>query len=183
MAAVDWFGSTVVEAPPAPRTRRRPSPAPAAAPARKARSGRRVRGGILWISVFAVLLAGIVALNVAVLRANIDMNKLDRQQTQLQEQNAALASQVSAAGASLRIESAARRSASCRRPRRTRATSTSAPARRECPSANARPLERDHAARCRVLSRARSFGYERSLRPCIAWCSRPEAHKHSPKGH
>ena len=109
MAAVDWFGSTAVAAPPAPRTRRRPAPVPPVVPRRRARSARRVRGGILWISVFAVLLAGIVALNVAVLRANIDMNKLDRQQTQLQEQNAALASQVSAAGASLRIEAAARR--------------------------------------------------------------------------
>ena len=28
------------------------------------------------------------------------------------------------------------------------------------------------AARCRVLSRARSLGYERSLRPCIALADR-----------
>lgn len=109
MAAVDWFGSAEIAAPPAARPRRAPKAVPSAAPNRRVRSGRRVRGGILWISVFAVLLAGVVALNVAVLRANIDMNKLDRQQTQLQEQNAALASQVSAAGASLRIEAAARR--------------------------------------------------------------------------
>jgi cell division protein FtsL len=107
MAALDWFGSAEIAAP-AP-TRRGPRPAPAAAPRRRARSGRRVTGGILWISVFAVLLAGIVALNVAVLRANVGVNKLDRQETQLQEQNAALASQVSAAAASLRIEAAARK--------------------------------------------------------------------------
>ena len=108
MAAVDWFGSTAVADPPA-APRRRPRPVQAPAPKRRVRSGRRVTGWILWISIFAVLLAGVVALNVAVLRANIAVNKLNTQETQLQEQNAALASQVSAASASLRIEAAARR--------------------------------------------------------------------------
>jgi cell division protein FtsL len=106
MAAVDWFGTAEVAAPPAVRPRRGPRPA---APRRRVRSGRRIGGGIVWISAFAVLLAGIVALNVAVLRANIQVNKLNQKTTQLQEQNAALASQVSAAAASLRIEAAARR--------------------------------------------------------------------------
>jgi cell division protein FtsL len=104
VAAVDWFGAA--EAAPAPRTR------PAPAPRRRAKpvaQGRRLTGWIVWISLFAVILAGVVALNVAVLRANVAMNKLDRQVTQLQEQNAALASQVSAASASLRIEAAARK--------------------------------------------------------------------------
>ncbi len=104
MAALDWFGSAEVAPAPRPRT--------AAAPKRRAQPaahGRRLTGWILWISVFAVLLAGIVALNVAVLRANVGVNKLDRKAAQLQEQNAALASQVSAASASLRIEGAARR--------------------------------------------------------------------------
>jgi cell division protein FtsL len=63
----------------------------------------------VWISTFAVLLAGVVALNVAVLRANVAVNKLDQQQIELQAQNQALASQVSSAGASLRIEQAAHR--------------------------------------------------------------------------
>ncbi|TMK28362.1 MAG: hypothetical protein E6G64_09670 [Actinobacteria bacterium] len=36
-----------------------------------------------------------------------------------------------------------------------------------------RRLARDHAARCRVLSRTRTAEYGCSLRPCIAWCSRP----------
>ncbi len=39
----------------------------------------------------------------------LDVNKLNQKTTQLQEQNAALASQVSAAAASLRIEAAARK--------------------------------------------------------------------------
>ena len=109
MAAVDWFGSAEIAAPAPSRPRRAPKAAPAAAPKRRVRAGRPVGGWIVWISVFAALLAGIVALNVAVLRANIDVNKLNQQTTQLQEQNAALASQVSAASSSLRIEAAARR--------------------------------------------------------------------------
>ena len=48
------------------------------------------------------------------------------------------------------------------------------PARLSAPSGSTRLLPtHDHAARCRVLSRAHSFRYGRSLRPCIAWCSRP----------
>jgi cell division protein FtsL len=109
MAAVDWFGAAEIAAPAPSRPPRAPKAAPAVAPRRRVRAGRPVGGWIVWISVFAVLLAGVVAVNVAVLRANIDMNKLNQQTTQLQEQNAALASQVSAASSSLRIEAAARR--------------------------------------------------------------------------
>jgi len=106
MAALDWFGSTV--AAPAP-ARRRPVPVAAPpAPRRRAKS-RRLTPGIVWISVFAVLLAGVVAVNVAVLRANVGVTNLDKQELQLQAENAALASQVSSAGASLKIESSAHR--------------------------------------------------------------------------
>jgi hypothetical protein len=41
------------------------------------------------------------------------------------------------------------------------------------PAASPGSPARDHAARCGVLGRVLSLGYERSLRPCIAWCSRP----------
>ncbi|MHB8470042.1 MAG: hypothetical protein ACYDCH_09845, partial [Gaiellaceae bacterium] len=78
------------------------------AAARRA-SGRRITGGIVWISAFAVLLAGVVAVNVAVLRANIGVSRLDKQELLLQAENAALASQVSSAGASQRIEQIAQR--------------------------------------------------------------------------
>ena len=63
----------------------------------------------MWISAFAVLLAGVVALNVAVLRAHMSVGKLEKQQLELQAQNASLASQVSSAASSVRIEQAARR--------------------------------------------------------------------------
>jgi len=76
---------------------------------RRRAEGRRLTGGIVWISTFAVLLAGIVALNVAVLRSNMALNDLNKQQLELQAQNQTLQSQVSSAGSSLRIEQVARR--------------------------------------------------------------------------
>jgi cell division protein FtsL len=72
-------------------------------------AGRRLRGGLVWISLFAVLLVGVVAINVAVLRANMALNNLNQKQLQLESQNQTLASQVSSAGSSLRIEQAAHR--------------------------------------------------------------------------
>src|SRR5207302_576487 len=50
-----------------------------------------------------------VALNVAVLRVNMSLDRLNKQQIQLQAENTALASQLSSASSSLRIEQAARR--------------------------------------------------------------------------
>ena len=111
MAAVDWFATTA----PAPLPhRRRPRPAakPAAAPRRATRtraSGRRLTGGIVWISAFAVLLTGVVALNVAVLRTNMRLSRLDKQELQLRAENQALASQVSSAASARRIEATARK--------------------------------------------------------------------------
>jgi Septum formation initiator. len=104
MAALDWFAAEVAETP----VRRAPRPRPRAIPRRRA-EGRRLTGGIVWISLFAVLLAGIVALNVAVLRSNMALNDLNKQQLELQAQNQTLQSQVSSAGSSLRIEQVARR--------------------------------------------------------------------------
>jgi cell division protein FtsL len=91
-----------------PRTRTRPAAAPARVPRRRAQ-GRRLTGGIVWISVFAVLLTGVVALNVAVLRLNMSVNKLDQQELQLRAENQALASQVSSAASAGRIEATAQK--------------------------------------------------------------------------
>lgn len=105
-AALDWFAGEV--AAPAPARPRRPRAA--AAPRPRARiQPRRVRGGILFISLFAILLTGVVAVNVAVLRAHVTVNKLNEQQLQLQQENSTLAAQLSSAGASLRIEQIAYR--------------------------------------------------------------------------
>jgi len=111
VAAVDWFGATAPA--PAPVRRR---PRPVAQPVRGARrapqtraSGRRLTGGIVWISLFAVLLTGVVALNVAVLRTNMNVNRLDKVELQLRAENQALASQVSSAASARRIEATARK--------------------------------------------------------------------------
>src|SRR5207248_7290880 len=99
MAALDWFAPDV--APPPARPARRPAQKPR--PRTRPRS-RRVTGGIVWISAFTVLLAGVVAINVAVLRVNMRLNDLNQEQLQLQAQNQSLASNVSSAASSLRIE-------------------------------------------------------------------------------
>jgi cell division protein FtsL len=56
-----------------------------------------------------VLLAGIVALNVAVLRLNMTRERLDAQREQLRADNEDLASQLSSATALGRVEAIARR--------------------------------------------------------------------------
>jgi hypothetical protein len=113
VAAVDWFSvaAPLPEAAPVRRGRKPIArPAAGARPAPKTRaSGRRLTGGIVWISLFAVLLTGVVALNVAVLRTNMTVSKLDKTELQLRAENAALASQVSSAASARRIEATARR--------------------------------------------------------------------------
>lgn len=66
-------------------------------------------GGILWIVLFAVLLAGVVAVNVTVLRLNVQLDQAGRQQSQLKADIATLRSQLSSVSASARIETRARK--------------------------------------------------------------------------
>lgn len=106
MAALDWFANDAIAAPAPVRPRSRPRSVPRTR-TRARTSPRRIRGGVAWIAVFAVVLAGVVALNVAVLRVNMSVSRLDRQQLELQAQNAALSSQVSSAASAQRIEQAA----------------------------------------------------------------------------
>lgn len=68
---------------------------------------RFVSGGVVWIVLFAVLLSGVVAVNVAVLRLNLERDNVTQDTTQLQADIARLRSQLSAAAASARIEAAA----------------------------------------------------------------------------
>ncbi len=109
MAAVDWFGAAAPAMPAPARRRPRPDAAPAAPAPRTRASGRRLTGGIVWISLFALLLTGIVALNVAVLRTNMHVSRLDQQELQLRAENQALASLVSSAASARRIESTAQK--------------------------------------------------------------------------
>jgi hypothetical protein len=75
----------------------------------KARQKSRSRGAILWIAVSAVLLAGVVFVNLAVLRLNLALDKATQERAQLHASTAQLQSQLSAALASPRIQAQARR--------------------------------------------------------------------------
>ena len=67
-----------------------------------------LRSGVVWIVVAATVLAGLVALNVAVLQLNVRLDKLSQDRATLHDQNAALASQFSTAQASPLIQSRAK---------------------------------------------------------------------------
>ena len=69
--------------------------------------------------MLAVLLAGVVAVNVAVLQLNVRLDELGRERVQLQGETKRLSSQLSSASANARIESQARDEARARtrRPR------------------------------------------------------------------
>ena len=61
-------------------------------------------GGVFWIVLLAFLLAGVVAVNVAVLRLNLQLDGENREQTQLHTDIARLRSDISSAAATTRIE-------------------------------------------------------------------------------
>lgn len=84
------------------KTRKRPA-------SRKAASGRRVAGGAVWIVLMGLLLAGVVALNVAVLQLNLRFDELGQERTQLRAENAELSSKLAARASSPRTSSLARR--------------------------------------------------------------------------
>ena len=97
-----WAGTARVETPAVAPPRRRRAPRQGRAPARA-----RPFGGVLWIVVLAVLLAGVVAVNVAVLQLNVRLDELGRELVQLQVETKRLRSQLSSAAANARIESQA----------------------------------------------------------------------------
>jgi cell division protein FtsL len=80
-------------------------PRAAPRPRRSARKG--VAGGIAWIVFVTALLAGVVALNVAVLRLNVQLDDLAREKRELRAGNNELASQLAAVEASGRIQTLA----------------------------------------------------------------------------
>ena len=72
------------------------------------RERSRVTGGVIWIGILAVLLAGVVALNVAVLRLNMRYDKLGRTKVDLSAQNADIQSRLSSGAAMQKIQQQAR---------------------------------------------------------------------------
>jgi hypothetical protein len=68
-----------------------------------------VASGVVWIAVIAALLAGVVAMNVAVLRLNVQLDGAGRERAQLRADNATLASELSSAQATALTQARARR--------------------------------------------------------------------------
>jgi cell division protein FtsL len=68
---------------------------------------RKLAGGIVWIVVVAALLAGVVALNVAVLRTNLALDELNRKGAKVRAENAALTSQLASSKTTARIQQTA----------------------------------------------------------------------------
>ncbi len=93
----------------AQRPRSRPRSAPRTTPRRRKKVRSGVAGGLAWIVVAGVLLAGIVALNVAVLRLNVKLDHLNTEREQLRGGNAAILSQLSSAASSPRIQDLAQK--------------------------------------------------------------------------
>lgn len=83
----------------------------AAARARPASRPRRrtAAGGAVWIVAMGILLAGVVALNVAVLRLNLQFDELARERDKLRAESGELASELATRSASARTASLARR--------------------------------------------------------------------------
>jgi len=73
----------------------------------RSRRQPRVASGVVWILLVAVLLGGVVAMNVAVLRLNLRLDSLGRERAKLRADNAQLSSNLSSAAASNRIQSTA----------------------------------------------------------------------------
>ena len=75
---------------------------------RRARVGRGAfTGGVFWIVVVAVMLAGVVAINVLVLRLNVQLDDLRRDRAELKAEIATARAQLSSASANARIETEA----------------------------------------------------------------------------
>jgi hypothetical protein len=87
------------------------APAPARRPRARGRSRTAARpgllGGIVWIVLLAALLGGIVALNVAVLQLNVRLQQANTGKADVRARNVALAGQLSSAGSTPQVASAA----------------------------------------------------------------------------
>ncbi|MFL5963127.1 MAG: hypothetical protein ACJ757_09580 [Gaiellaceae bacterium] len=101
MASLSHAQSTIAEPVVRPRPRAKPR-----SKTRK-RTQTRARGGILWIAVSGILLAGVVFVNVAVLRLNLSLDSTNSERTKLRADNAALQSTLSRELASSHIQTRA----------------------------------------------------------------------------
>jgi len=63
----------------------------------RSKGQRRIAGGVVWIVVVAALLAGVVAVNVAVLRLNLSLDGVNRHRGQLKADIAAQQAKLASA--------------------------------------------------------------------------------------
>ena len=92
------------------RSPAKPAQRPAARPAPRSRAKAKrasSRGAIALIALGGILLAGVVFVNLAVLRLNLRLDSATQARSKLRAENATLQSQLSAALASHRIQSLA----------------------------------------------------------------------------
>jgi cell division protein FtsL len=99
LASLSHAQSTIAEPVVRPRTKPRTKT--------RKRTQARARGGILWIAVSGILLAGVVFVNVAVLRLNLSLDSTNSERTQLRAENATLQSNLSRELASSQIQTRA----------------------------------------------------------------------------
>jgi cell division protein FtsL len=99
MAAWTHARASVADALPVPARRPRPRA--------RSRARARTRGGVLWIVGAGILLAGVVFVNVAVLRLNLSLDSATRERAKLRAENAVLQSELSSSLSSSRIRTRA----------------------------------------------------------------------------
>ena len=104
-----WAAHARVEhAPVAPSRAPRPRPTRPQAKRRPAQQSR-VASGVAWITVFGVLLAGVIAINVAGLQERMKLNHLTQQRSTLLSQTSDDAAKLSAQLSDARVGVEARR--------------------------------------------------------------------------
>jgi len=93
----------------APAPARKPRPKQAAQRRRRTATRPRLLGGVLWIVGLAVLLGGIVALNVAVLQLNVRLQHANETRADVRARSVAIAGRLSSAGSAPQVASTAER--------------------------------------------------------------------------
>jgi cell division protein FtsL len=73
-----------------------------------ARQRDPLRSGVLWIVVVGAMLAGLVAVNVAVLQLNVRLDGLAQERAKLRDENTSFESELSTASVLARVQDRAR---------------------------------------------------------------------------
>ena len=109
---LDTGAAVVAPAPSRPARRRPPADQPRerspSARRPRARRGPRIGRSVMWIGVVGALLAGIVALNVAVLQLRVERGQIGSQIAKIRAENEGLRAELSTAASVSRVEDVGR---------------------------------------------------------------------------